>query len=758
MSTIKQLQEEIIPNVVRAVRSSTGLKANDIAFHRTIEPELANQAKVTSNRLINIANEIIDSISTDHEQLRIENDEELKGSNWKKVSDTVDTLFERVDVLMDEINSGRSSNSQVDDLTYLESSSNVTKDDSRALAKRMEKPQLRFKAPVDNTEATPFKPRLKSKPNNLRSFEESMQLIQPGKSSNTDYDRVDPPYYPHPYEYEIDNQPYPDSILHEGDVIPSKPFDSTTVEWIDKPEQIDNLIKELSRLTEIAVDLEHHDYRSYYGLVCLMQISNREKDWIVDTLALRDDLQKLNVVFTNPDIVKVFHGAFMDIIWLQRDLGLYVVSLFDTYHASKKLGFPRFSLAYLLETFARFKTSKKYQLADWRIRPLLSSMLAYAKSDTHFLLSIFDQLKNKLIQANNNKLQEVLYESRQVAKRRFEFTKFRPLPGSGSNLVTCPVMASNPDEPYLPIVSQYNIPYHIRPVVEMLYNWRDQMAKELDESVRYVMPNQALALLATLSRPVDAKKVLSIPTFVLEPIRDHCQELAEMINETLNKLEAKDWELTNKSSSLENNLSNHVEPDLDSISLKNQIFDQIYKENMDLLKNSPIEKLSRASIIFDVPLDYLGVCFNNKGYRKVPLRDLSSRLTLRNRGFEKLNNMKPLPDSPPALISKTNEADELNLKELEPENKEEKKAEDKNEIISLRKPKKQKKNNKRSHSKVDETPFDYNNTNNLLRSNPGEKSSKRKKSFNPYSNSGSGPKPAKQPRNIRSGKSGTFKR
>ena len=35
---------------------------------------------------------------------------------------------------------------------------------------------------------------------------------------------------------------------------------------------------------------------------------------------------------------QVFHGAESDIVWLQQDLGLYVVNLFDTYHASVLLG------------------------------------------------------------------------------------------------------------------------------------------------------------------------------------------------------------------------------------------------------------------------------------------------------------------------------------------------------------------------------------------------------------------------------------
>ena len=58
----------------------------------------------------------------------------------------------------------------------------------------------------------------------------------------------------------------------------------------------------------------------------------------------------------------------MDIVWLQRDLGLYVVGLFDTHHASKALCYQGGSLAFLLKKFVNFDADKKYQMADWRIR------------------------------------------------------------------------------------------------------------------------------------------------------------------------------------------------------------------------------------------------------------------------------------------------------------------------------------------------------------------------------------------------------
>jgi exosome complex exonuclease RRP6 len=122
--------------------------------------------------------------------------------------------------------------------------------------------------------------------------------------------------------------------------IPPKSFEETPFEFIDTPERLAELTKVLKKAKEIAVDLEANSIRSYYGITCLMQISTREGDWVVDTLALRAELRadKLGGVFADPRIVKVLHGADSDIIWLERDFDIYIVNLFDTYHACKVLG------------------------------------------------------------------------------------------------------------------------------------------------------------------------------------------------------------------------------------------------------------------------------------------------------------------------------------------------------------------------------------------------------------------------------------
>ena len=39
------------------------------------------------------------------------------------------------------------------------------------------------------------------------------------------------------------------------------------------------------------------------------------------------------------------------------------------------------------------QADKRFQLADWRARPLTPEMLHYARADTHYLLYCYDRLK-----------------------------------------------------------------------------------------------------------------------------------------------------------------------------------------------------------------------------------------------------------------------------------------------------------------------------------------------------------------------------
>jgi exosome complex exonuclease RRP6 len=112
--------------------------------------------------------------------------------------------------------------------------------------------------------------------------------------------------YDHPYRTEIERYSYPDSVYTTTEPIQYHPFETTTATFVDTPEALADMLAELKGASEIAIDLEHHDTRSYVGIVCLMQISTRDRDWIVDTLKpWRRRLECLNEVFTDPKIIKV---------------------------------------------------------------------------------------------------------------------------------------------------------------------------------------------------------------------------------------------------------------------------------------------------------------------------------------------------------------------------------------------------------------------------------------------------------------------
>ena len=99
---------------------------------------------------------------------------------------------------------------------------------------------------------------------------------------------------------------FPRGVFEKAEPKMYTPLESSKAIWVDTYEGVLEMLEELKKATEIAVDLEHHDFRSYVGLASLMQISTRDKDWIVDTLVpWRHKLEVLNEVFADPNIVKV---------------------------------------------------------------------------------------------------------------------------------------------------------------------------------------------------------------------------------------------------------------------------------------------------------------------------------------------------------------------------------------------------------------------------------------------------------------------
>jgi exosome complex exonuclease RRP6 len=311
---------------------------------------------------------------------------------------------------------------------------------------------------------------------------------------------------PHPLAARLAALRYPPAQL----ALPPPPpplapssFDDTPFEFVDALPALRAAAARLAAASEIAVDLEAHMYRSFQGFVCLIQLSTRSEDIIIDALKLRAHVgPALAPVFADPRIVKVLHGADGDVTWLQRDFGVFLVNMFDTGQAARVLGHAGHGLGALLERAAGFAADKRWQLADWRLRPLAEQALHYARADTHFLLRCYDALRRELAAAAagpdglagiapglrvalppggpGGPLGLVLERSRHLCLLQYEREQHAP-----------DSFAAVLDRLGSPLAADAGVA-----AFAALHAWRDGVARAEDESTGFVLPRAALLRLA----------------------------------------------------------------------------------------------------------------------------------------------------------------------------------------------------------------------------------------------------------------------
>ena len=166
-------------------------------------------------------------------------------------------------------------------------------------------------------------------------------------------------------------------------------------EFIKSRDALEALVARLRGESRIAVDTESNSMHAYRGTTCLIQLSTRAEDWLIDPLVI-DDISALGEIFAAPTIEKVFHAAEFDLICLKRDFDFTVEPVFDTMAAARVCGYARIGLGNMLEDMFGIRHPKKHQRADWGKRPLSNKLLRYAQMDTHYLLRLRDALYAEL--------------------------------------------------------------------------------------------------------------------------------------------------------------------------------------------------------------------------------------------------------------------------------------------------------------------------------------------------------------------------
>ncbi len=242
--------------------------------------------------------------------------------------------------------------------------------------------------------------------------------------------------------------------------------------YIDTAPELAAFVTAARREHRVGVDTEAASFHRYRDRIYLLQVSSPTQTAVIDPVAIAaPGLEPFGGLLADPQVEKTFHDADYDLRVLDRDYGFRAVRLFDTRIAAQLAGEPAIGLAALLEKYIGVKLDKEHQKADWSLRPLTPSMLAYAAADTRFLLGLRDALEQRL--KTLNRLSWAMEEFKQLESLRWS--------GPGGE-----------EETYLRLKGAKGLSPRSLAALRLLHSWRDTVAEREDRAPFRIIGNDAL--------------------------------------------------------------------------------------------------------------------------------------------------------------------------------------------------------------------------------------------------------------------------
>ena len=158
------------------------------------------------------------------------------------------------------------------------------------------------------------------------------------------------------------------------------------------------VMKDLESNNELGIDTEFIWKDTYFPKLSLIQIATHNKIYILDCIAL--DILILEKVFSNKNILKIFHSVRGDSSVIFNSLGIKIKNIFDTQLAEDILhqnSGIQISYKKLVKKYFFKNISKSETNSNWEKRPLRKKQLDYAAEDVRYLHSIMDIQNKKII-------------------------------------------------------------------------------------------------------------------------------------------------------------------------------------------------------------------------------------------------------------------------------------------------------------------------------------------------------------------------
>src|SRR5579862_5699779 len=226
----------------------------------------------------------------------------------------------------------------------------------------------------------------------------------------------------------------------------------------------------------VAVDTEFMRERTYWPILCLVQVAGPEEAVAIDALAPGIDLQPLLALMADAAILKVFHAARQDLeIFFQLSNGQVPHPVFDTQVAAMVCGFGD-SVSYetLVRRLAGAGLDKASRFTDWAHRPLTQRQIDYALADVIHLRTVYQRLQQLL--AKNGR---ALWFAEEMA-----------------NLVDPAIYRTEPLEAWRRFRLRGRVDQRFLGVLRALAAWREAAAQQRDLPRGRIMRDEAILEIA----------------------------------------------------------------------------------------------------------------------------------------------------------------------------------------------------------------------------------------------------------------------
>ena len=166
---------------------------------------------------------------------------------------------------------------------------------------------------------------------------------------------------------------------------------------ITTTDALKNLCDRLAVETFVTVDTEFIRERTYWPVLCVVQLAGDHEVAVVDAEAPGIDLAPLGELLANEAVMKVFHAARQDIEIFVLRFGDVPRPLFDTQIAAMVAGFgDQVGYDALVASLTGGSIDKAHRFSDWSARPLSASQIAYAAADVTYLREVYTRLCARL--------------------------------------------------------------------------------------------------------------------------------------------------------------------------------------------------------------------------------------------------------------------------------------------------------------------------------------------------------------------------